>query len=80
MDAVLEKPKIYMGKTYKLGGNNELEVLVVTDNKSLFAENENAILDTLSKNYKYRLLQNPDSIKKYSNLVHIKKILLISKN
>jgi hypothetical protein len=59
-------------------GSYGKRVMVLFGNQRTYAETVESVLDTLGKNYSWKLFSDPDSIKRYSNSKSITNILLIT--
>jgi len=79
LDAYNSDNKIYFGKDTIFSDENyrDKSVLVIIENKRMFAKDIESVLDTLNIKYKYYLISQRDSIMRYSNLKTIQKILVI---
>ncbi|CAM3498069.1 hypothetical protein FLLO111716_14370 [Flavobacterium longum] len=55
----------------------ENPVLVVFGNQSFFVKDKRTVTDTLEKHYRYQVLTNSDSIRRYTNSAFVNEVLLV---
>ena len=79
LDAYNSCNKIYFEKDTIFSDENygDKSVLVIVENKRMFANDIDSILDTLKIKYKYHLITETGSIRRYSNLKTIQKVLIV---
>lgn len=79
LDASNSKNNVYSGKDIISSEFNADKVLIIFENKRSFTNNVKNVTDTLSRKYNYKIINAKDSIKTYSNIELIEKVLIINR-
>ena len=78
LDASNFNNKVYKGKEIVISENTDGKtILIICDKRKILTDDLNKIIDTLDSKYHYNIITQKDSIKRYSDIKSIEKVVLI---